>query len=249
MSDVRHSILGTPVDAVDMAGALALVDEQVRTGAGPGYVLAVNPEKVYVLRENEFLNAFFAKATLLIPDGIGLVQALRFLHGVKVARVPGADLMQNICSVSARMGYKLFIYGAHEDVSSGAVEKLEERHPGIPIVGRANGYVKPEEMPALVQQINDSGANILFVALGSPRQEQWIHQHIDQLTTVKVCQGIGGTLDTITGHVRRAPQFWQGLGLEWFYRLASQPSRIWRQLRLLRFIGEVLAAKMTGAGS
>ncbi len=246
MSDVRYSVLGAPVDAVDMAGALAAVDRHIRTAATAGYVLAVNPEKVYVLRENAFLKAFFEKATLLIPDGIGLVRALRVLHGVKVTRVPGVDLMQEICAVSAEKEYKLFIYGAQEEVSSGAVEILEQRFPGIHIVGRANGYVTPEQMPALTQQINDSGAQILFVALGSPRQEQWIHDHIDRLTTVRICQGIGGTLDTITGHVRRAPRFWQRLGLEWFYRLACQPWRVGRQLRLLRFIGEVLKTKLTG---
>lgn len=239
----RSRVLGAPVDLVDMDHALAFVDHYLAEAGRAGYILAVNPEKVYALRENVFLRDFFNTASLLIPDGIGLVLALRFLYGAKVSRVPGADLMQNICARSARKGYKLFIYGASEEVNKGAVEELERRYPGINIVGRANGYIKDEEMESLVDNINQSGADILFVALGSPRQERWIQAHLPKLR-VKLCQGIGGTLDTITGRVARAPKAFQAAGLEWFYRLLKQPSRFKRQLKLFAFIWEVLLAKL-----
>jgi N-acetylglucosaminyldiphosphoundecaprenol N-acetyl-beta-D-mannosaminyltransferase len=237
---MRYRVLDTPVDAVDMPAALAIVRDHVRSGKRPACALAVNPEKVYVLRGSAFLKEFFEQAALLIPDGIGMVKALRFLHGVKVSRVPGADLMQNICAASAEEGYKLFIYGGREEVNASAVDELRRRYSGIQIVGRSDGYVPAEQMDDLVRRINESQANILFVALGSPGQERWLHDHCDDLTTVRLCQGIGGTLDTIVGRVRRAPSLFQRLGLEWFYRLLKQPSRAGRQLRLLQFIAEVL---------
>jgi N-acetylglucosaminyldiphosphoundecaprenol N-acetyl-beta-D-mannosaminyltransferase len=241
----RYRVLDTPVDAVDMAGALQFVEEYIYDATNHiGFILAVNPEKVFVLRENKFLKSFFERATLLIPDGIGMVKALKFLYGEKVSRVPGADLMQNICQDAPQKKYKIFIYGASEEVNSGACIELKTRYPGINIVGRANGFVKPDEMPQLIEQINKSQAQILFIAMGSPRQEQWMFDNADKLTTVKLCQGIGGTLDTIVGTVERAPLFWQNLGLEWFYRLLKQPSRAIRQVRLLYFVIEVLKSKL-----
>jgi N-acetylglucosaminyldiphosphoundecaprenol N-acetyl-beta-D-mannosaminyltransferase len=238
----RLHILGAPVDVVDMPSALEFIDRQISEGDRPGVVLAMNPEKVYALRTDPFLMKFFEGAALLIPDGIGVVVGMRLLYGKKVRRVPGADLMQTLCALSSRNGYRLFLYGSSEEVNKGAVEELEKRYPGIRIVGRANGYLPPEEMDGLIARINASGADILFVALGSPRQEKWMEEYLPRLN-VKIAQGIGGTLDTITGRVKRAPKFFQALGLEWFYRLLSQPSRITRQKALPRFAWELLCTK------
>ena len=242
----RYEVLGCPVDGVDMRGALDYVADAVKTRTEPGFILAVNPEKVFVLRNDEFLKQFFDKAALLIPDGIGMVKGLKILHKVRVSRVPGADLMQNICAEAPERGYKIFIYGASEEVNSKSCDILRQRHPGIQIVGRANGFVKPEDMDKLVQSINDSGAEILFIAMGSPRQEKWMSEHACKLNNIKICQGIGGTLDTIAGTVKRAPQFWQKLGLEWFYRLLCQPSRFKRQLRCIKFGMTVYRKKIFG---
>ena len=241
----RIRILDVPVDAVDMATALDFVDRQVATARKPGYILAVNPEKVIRLRRDAALRQFFEEAVLLIPDGIGVVLAMRLLHRVRVERVAGATLMQKICERSARKGHRVFIYGAAEDVNRNAVAELERRHPELQIVGRANGYVPDSEMPALIRRINDSEADILFVALGSPRQENWIRTHSPTLR-VKIFQGIGGTLDTICGVVKRAPKLFRRLRLEWFYRLVTQPSRARRQAVLPVFAGLVLQAWITG---
>ncbi|WP_396956731.1 WecB/TagA/CpsF family glycosyltransferase [Nitrosomonas sp.] len=230
-------MLDTQVDCVNMTDALKFVEEHIRTASRVGTILAVNPEKIYALRQSSFLRDFFTRAALLIPDGIGIVFATR-MNGYRVERVAGADLMQQICTLAEQKGYRIFIYGAKEEVNRDAVERLRERHSLIKIVGRANGYVKDESMDALVSEINESKAEILFVALGSPRQEQWMAKHLDLLTTVKICQGIGGTLDTIVGTVKRAPLFMQRLNLEWFYRLLQQPSRAGRQIKLLRFAWE-----------
>ena len=163
-----------------------------------------------------------------MPDGIGVALALRTLYGVRLKRVPGCELMQNICAISADRGYKIFIYGAREEVNQQAVQSLRERFPGIQIVGNVNGYLPEDKMPDLVEQINRSGAQILFLALGSPKQEQWISSYREQLTSVRVCQGIGGTLDVLAGNVERAPEIFCRLGLEWFYRLITEPKRLRR---------------------
>jgi N-acetylglucosaminyldiphosphoundecaprenol N-acetyl-beta-D-mannosaminyltransferase len=236
---LRFNVLGLPVDAVGMEAALAEVDRLVRTAIFPGYILAANPEKVYAVQSNSFLAGFFQGAALIIPDGIGIVIALRRLYGQRVSRVPGADLMQEICRVAPERGYRIFIYGSSEEVNAGAVRVLQRQHPGIQIVGRANGFHKELEMPALIDQINQSHTDILFIALGSPRQEQWLHRSLPMLN-VRVCQCIGGTLDTIVGRVKRAPKAWQRLGLEWLYRLLRQPSRVFRQKMLLAFTWELL---------
>ena len=238
----RFWVLGAPIDAVNMDSALRFVDCHIAEGTKAGVVLAMNPEKVYSLRRDPLLNRFFSEATLLLPDGIGMVLALRFLNGKKIGRVPGADLMQSLCARSPVTGHRIFIFGASEEVNRGAVEELERRHPGIRIVGRANGYLPKEKMGELVKRINASGADILFVALGSPRQEMWVQEYLPYLN-IKIVQGIGGTLDTITGRVKRAPKLFQDIGLEWFYRLLSQPTRIIRQKSLPRFAWEVIRAK------
>lgn len=242
MKPERIEVLGVPLDLVDMHGALAAAEQLINGSANAGCVLAVNPEKVIALRQDKWLLDFFRQAALLIPDGIGAVWAARALSGANVGRVPGADLMQNLCALAAEKGYKVFFFGAKEEVNAVAVDIIKQRYPGLTVVGRRNGYVRLEEMDDMVAEVNASGAHILFIALGSPRQEKWVAQYGDRLQ-VKLIQGIGGTLDTITGHVKRAPLAWQKLNLEWFYRLVNEPKRIRRQIQLPVFALMVLKQK------
>ena len=239
----RVRVLDIPVDAITMSEAIEYIDSLVQGSDTGNYVLAVNPEKVNVLKKDPFLRAMFEKAALLLPDGIGIVLAIRLLFSNKIERVPGADFMQNVCSIAPARGYRIFIYGAKEEINKNAVERLTGRFPGIKIVGRCNGYVKDEDMEKLINEINKSGAEILFVALGSPKQEKWIEQYLPSLN-VKVCQGIGGTLDTIAGTVKRAPLLFQKSGLEWFYRLITEPRRFRRQMVLPVFAFDVIKEKL-----
>lgn len=240
----RLEILETWVDPVDMAEALARVERFVEQGERAHAVLAVNPEKNFSVPKDPALHRAFSEADLLIPDGIGVVFAARLLHGASLARVPGVELMQEICRLAAARGYGVFLYGAREEVSQEAALLLARRYPGLKVSGRANGFVPEERMPDLVREINDSGAKILFLALGSPRQERWYAQHRDQLAHVRVCQGIGGSLDAVTGRVRRAPRLFCRFHLEWFYRLVKEPSRLKRQWVLPLFAFRVLVAKL-----
>ncbi|MDY6950033.1 MAG: WecB/TagA/CpsF family glycosyltransferase [Thermodesulfobacteriota bacterium] len=240
----RIKILDVWVDPVTKEECLDKVkrclegDERVHT------IFAVNPEKNFSVPKDLVLHEAFKSADLLIPDGIGVVLAARLLYGAKLSRVPGVELMEDICALAAKGGHKVFVYGAREEVNKQAVETLKGRYPGLNIVGRSNGYVKEEEMAALVEKINASGAEILFLALGSPKQEKWISAHKDDLKTVKVCQGIGGTLDTITGKVKRAPEIWRKCSAEWLYRLILEPKRIKRQRVYPVFAGIVIITKV-----
>jgi N-acetylglucosaminyldiphosphoundecaprenol N-acetyl-beta-D-mannosaminyltransferase len=239
----RLKILDIWVDPVNREQAI----ERVRgffIGDKPRSIFAVNPEKNFSVPKDPVLYRVFKQADLLIPDGIGIVLAARLLHGALLDRVPGVEFMQDICRLAVVENKSVFIYGAREAVNQSAAEKLRVQFPGLRIAGRSDGYVPESQMPELVRRINASGADILFLALGSPRQEKWFAAHAPELLHVKVCQGIGGTLDTIAGTVRRAPAAWQRISAEWLYRLLSEPQRIGRQKVLPIFAFRVLMARL-----
>jgi N-acetylglucosaminyldiphosphoundecaprenol N-acetyl-beta-D-mannosaminyltransferase len=232
------TIHGVPADCVTRASALETVEQMLRgTTAQP--IFAVNPEKVMAARSNPRLLDILGRAGLLLPDGIGVVAAARLLRLGAMERVPGCEFMLALCELAARRGHGVFLFGGSPETNARAEHVLRDRYPGLRIVGRQHGYLSDAEMPALIERINASGADLLFVALGSPKQEAWIDVH-RALLRVKVCQGVGGTLDVISGRVRRAPRVFRAAHLEWFYRLATQPTRLARQRALPRFAVGVL---------
>ena len=150
--------------------------------------------------------------------------------------------MVAICELAERESYSVFLLGASEETSQRASQHLQRRFPKLKIAGRANGYADLAHEQAVCERIGASGANILFVALGSPSQERWIARNAPKLP-VNVIQGIGGTLDVLAGSVRRAPRLWRSAGLEWLYRLLAQPTRIKRQSALPLFAWRVINAR------
>ncbi len=234
----RIKILGAPVDCVDMQGALMAVDDMVN-GEGQNTIIAINPEKVIKSQESADLLTWLHKASLVIPDGIGVVIAAKLLQKAEIERVPGSELMPAICKQSLSKGYKLFLYGASPTTIEKTVANLKAAYPGIQIVGYQDGYLPQDEMQSLIDKINLSGANIIFVALGSPKQELWMDKYLNQLPNIRVCQGVGGTFDVIAGTVKRAPEFFINIHCEWLYRLLSQPKRLLRQTALPMFAFKV----------
>jgi N-acetylglucosaminyldiphosphoundecaprenol N-acetyl-beta-D-mannosaminyltransferase len=228
----RLPILNIWTDTLTMDTALERVAEFLHRGDRVHTVFASNPEKNFSVPKDPSLYSLFRDADLLLPDGIGMVLAARLLYGAKLERVPGCEFMERCCAFAARNGYPIFLYGAKEEVNAKAAEELTRKYPGLIIAGRQNGYLPEKHMAGLLERINVSGARFLFLALGSPRQEKWVAKYGRSLTTVSVCQGIGGTLDVIAGTVQRAPQVWCNLGLEWLYRLLAEPKRIARQKAL-----------------
>lgn len=245
MKPSRVEILGVPVDCVTMAQAVQWVETTLASDQ-PRSVIAVNPEKVIQANQDPEVLKRLQQAGLLIPDGIGVVFAVRLLGLGCLERVPGSELMPKLCEQAAKKGYKVFLFGANQEVISQAAEVLLQRYSGLNIVGTQHGYVKEEEMPSVIAAINSSQADLLFVALGSPKQELWMTRYLPALN-VKVCQGVGGTFDVIAGRVKRAPLAFRLLHLEWFYRLLSQPSRILRQTALPIFAFRVLRKRVLGS--
>lgn len=241
MSHTRITVTGVPVDNIDMEGAVFHAERMIELNE-QCTIFAMNPEKAISAREDPELYECLDSAGLLIPDGIGIILAAR-LNGVAFReRVPGSELMPRLCAMAAKNGYGVFLFGAQEDTNLQAAEKLEQLYPGLNVAGRQNGYVTDDETPALIDEINTSGAKLLFVALGSPKQEYWMNEHKHKLNVV-VLQGVGGTFDVISGNVKRAPRLWRSIHLEWLYRLLSQPKRFIRQSRLPAYVWLVLRSR------
>ena len=156
------------------------------------------------------------------------------LRGGKIrSRVTGIDSMKMLCELSDENGYRIFMYGAKEEILQKAKEKLIETYPNIQIAGTMNGYQKDKQ--AVVDAINESKADIVLVAMGSPRQENWIVENMNTVCA-KVFQGVGGSFDVVSGTIPRAPQWMQKCGLEWLFRLLREPKRIGRQIHLVSFL-------------
>lgn len=239
MSD-RLEILNIWVDPVTREEAKERVESFLTQGDRPHSVFAANPEKNFSVPQDLELYECYRSADLLLPDGIGIVKAANWLYGAGIQRVPGSEFIFDICRLAVNKQYGVFIYGAKEEVNNRSVTLLKDRFPGLKIVGRSNGYVPEEKMADLVNEMNESGAEILLIALGSPRQEKWFTAWKHQLKNIRVVQGIGGTLDTIGGDVKRAPSRWCRLNMEWLYRLLHEPKRIKRQKLLPVFVFLVL---------
>jgi len=244
MKPRRIEILGVPVDCLTMDRTVELAGSLL-AGNVAHSIVAVNPEKVMRAHYDPALRAQLQRADILIPDGIGVVFAARMLGLGRFERVPGSELMPRLCGLAARTGRRVFLFGAAPEVNERAAQVLRERYRGLTIAGTQHGFLKDDGMPELIDRINASQADILFVALGSPKQEDWIDRYLPRLN-VKICQGVGGTFDVIAGRVRRAPAAFRAMHLEWFYRLATNPRRLLRQTALPRFAFHILKQRVIG---
>jgi len=234
-----EQILGVRVGNFTYETLLAEADRAIADGRQV-MIVAINPEKVVKAQADEALRQLLNEAELPIADGIGVVLASRWRGGRVRQRVTGVETMLHLCRHAAAKGYPVFLLGAKPGVAEQAARILQSRYPGLQVAGTQHGYFDDDR--AVVEQINRSGARILFVAMGSPRQEYWIRKHRDNLAP-RVLQGVGGSLDVICGNVPRAPEWMQRMGLEWLYRLIKEPSRWRRQLALPKFLWLVLTRK------
>ncbi len=236
----RLHILGVPVDPTTFVD---LVDTVAGWIASPQkrlhQICTVSPEFVMIAQDNPEFMRVLHDADLCVADGIGLVFASWYLRHPLPERVTGSDGMPLLAARAAREGWKLFLLGAEPGVAERAAQELCRRFPGVQIVGVYAGSPAPEEDDELVQRVNASGADILFVAYGAPKQDLWIARNRSCLN-VYVAMGVGGTFDFLAGVQVRAPRWMQRLALEWLYRLLQQPSRWRRMLRLPRFVWAVL---------
>lgn len=234
-------ILGVNVDKVTFGEALERLERLMNTD-GVSAVFTPNPEIVMAAHEDADFRDILNSADLCTADGIGVVYASKMIKDPVPERVAGFDLTCALLEKAAKGGNGVFLFGSKPGVAETAKAKMEEKYPRIRVVGTRNGYFKPEDNAEIVEQINESGADLLLVCLGAPKQEKWIAENRDKLK-VKLCMGVGGTLDVFAGTSKRAPEIFIKLNLEWLYRGLKQPSRLIRFVALPKFMIEVMKQK------
>lgn len=233
METNKINVLGVAYDNVTMDEALAL-GRELLCGTKAAVVVTPNAEIAYdAAKDNDFC-ALLNRADLILPDGAGVVKAAKILGTPLKQKVAGIDFATGMLQVFAQEGTKLFLLGSKPGVAEQAAEKMRTLAPGLDICGTADGYFK-EEAP-VIEKINASCAQALFVCLGAPKQEHFMFDHQSELTSVRLMAGLGGSLDGFAGTVKRAPKWMIKLQLEWLYRLIKEPKRFKRMLRLPKFI-------------
>ncbi|WP_158784326.1 lipopolysaccharide N-acetylmannosaminouronosyltransferase [Pantoea sp. BAV 3049] len=217
----------------DMAGMLDYLCQQGTFKTGT--LVAINAEKVLTAESQPEIHQLIDAAEYKYPDGISIVRSIRKKYSqAAVSRIAGADLWEGLMERAGREGTPVFLIGGKPAILSQTVDKLR-RQWNVNIVGSQDGYFTPADRQALFARVVASGAKIVTVAMGSPRQEV-LMRDCKAVYPDALYMGVGGTYDVFTGHVKRAPKIWQKMGLEWLYRLISQPSRLRRQLRLLKYL-------------
>ncbi|MBD7984595.1 WecB/TagA/CpsF family glycosyltransferase [Sporosarcina sp. Sa2YVA2] len=200
-------------------------------------VVAINPEKLMKAKDDPALKALLNRAEFQIPDGIGVIIASKLRKGNIESRVTGVDMMDRIVREAAKTGKSIFLYGAKPGVAEAAARKLTDTYPNLQVAGTLDGY--EQDTQKVLNAINEAKPEILFVAMGSPKQELWIEQHRDNLYPT-LYQGVGGSFDVLAGNIKRAPAAFQKVGAEWLYRLILEPSRLKRQMNLPKFLFEII---------
>ena len=221
----RIEIMGTPVTVLNSYDhAVNCIIDCVYRGLKISCV-AITPEKMYRAQRNRELKEMMKAADLCICDGAGTAAAVRLLHGRKIPRITGIQLFFDLVACAEALGLRIFLLGATPESNECAHKKLEQSHPKLQIVGKQHGYFSNSE--EVISKINDSGADMLFVAMGSPRQEKWMTTYRQQIH-VPYCMGVGGVFDVLSGRAKWAPRICRKTGTEWLYRLILEPRRFHR---------------------
>lgn len=230
----RAEILGTPVHLVDMDAAVTEIERLIGAGE-PSLVVTVDTSAVVLAQDDPELREVQEGAALATPDSIGVLWALKRTGFTLSERVSGVDLMARLCGLSADQGYRIFLLGAAPGVAEMAAERLRLRYPGCNIVGTRHGYFPPESDETVAAEVGAMRPDILFVAMGIPRQEKflWRTRHLHR---AKVGIGVGGSFDVFSGKAKRAPTLVQRLNLEWLWRLLLNPRKLPKALTLPKFV-------------
>jgi len=208
-------------------------------------IITANSSMVASLDRDSRLKEAFFNADLVLADSAGIVWASKFLRAGKLIRIPGIDLMLELCRLGASRGYSIYLLGSEESIVKKARENLDKQFPNLRILGMQHGYFSKDEEERIVEQIREAKPDFLFVGIGTPRGEKWIYSQIERLN-VPVCMAVGGSLDVIAGRLKRAPRWIRELGFEWTYRIIQEPWRIVRLPALFSFLWKVFKQKLVG---
>ncbi|WP_312202342.1 WecB/TagA/CpsF family glycosyltransferase [Anaerospora hongkongensis] len=237
----KVNVLGIPVDSITMESAVAKIEAFIQE-ASPHLIATANAEMVMLAQQDNELSNILQHASLVVPDGAGVVWAARYQGNEVRERVAGFDLTQRLLAEAAIKGYRVYFFGAGPGIAEQAKQTAEARYPGIHIVKTRDGYFTEADEAEIIEDIVSMQPHILLAALGVPKQEKWLMRNLNKLQ-VPVAIGVGGTLDVMAGTVKRAPLWMQQANLEWLYRLLKQPQRAIRMLALPRFVLKVIMDK------
>lgn len=244
---MKIDFLGIPIDSLSMQETIDRIDKSIEKNTRINHVV-VNAGKVVSMQTDMHLFESVVSCDIINADGQSIVWAARFLGKHLPERVAGVDLMQQLVLLASKKKYKCFFLGAKEDIVKKVVCSYTEKFGSSIIAGYRNGYFRKEEELEIAKQIASSGAQLLFVAITSPRKENFMYEYREILSNVNFTMGVGGTFDVLAGITKRAPLWMQNIGLEWFYRFVQEPRRMWRRYLVgnSKFIWAVLKEKVKG---
>jgi N-acetylglucosaminyldiphosphoundecaprenol N-acetyl-beta-D-mannosaminyltransferase len=241
MSPGKPTLWGVLIDNVSLNYALARARGLILSPGGTKLISTVNALGMEeAVRDREY-HRILRHSAMLLSDGAGLLWGLRFLGMPIQERVTGIDFAEQLCRMAAAEGWPVYFLGSRGDTAETCAGAMARRYPGLAVAGARDGYFDGDD-PAVAEEVARSGAKILFVAMGLPRQEKWVFRHADRLGGV-LAVGVGGAFDVLSGRLRRAPARMQKMGLEWLFRLCQEPSRWKRDLRLIVFAARILATR------
>ncbi len=230
---MQIDVLGVAYDNVTMEEAVS-AGRQLLQGSRAAVCVTPNAEIAYDATQDAAFRALLNRADLVLPDGAGVVLAAKLRKTPLKQKVAGVDFAGQMLQVFAETGTRLYLLGSKPGIAERAAENMKKTAPGLVICGTADGYFTDEA--AVVEKINAAQAQALFVCLGSPKQERFMFDHQEELTTVRLMAGLGGTLDAFAGTAKRAPDWMIRANLEWLYRLYKEPKRLGRMMRLPKYL-------------
>ena len=224
---MKHNILGVPIDAVTMGEAVEMAEKMLSNGR-QNIIFTPNPEILLEASRDDEYRAVLQRADLALPDGAGLVLLGRFLGAPFRGRVAGVDFMVKLCELAAKRGQKIFLLGGKNSAAERTATILKKQFLDLQIAGWSED-TQCHRHSERSEESDIRQADILFVALGSPKQERWIRDNLSRLPSVKIAMAVGGALDMISGDIPRAPKFLRKIGLEWLWRFALEPKKRWKR--------------------
>ena len=229
---LKIDVMGVAFDNLTKEQFVAQAMEIIRSGK-KGYCVTPNSEIVYEAVHDETFRQLLNQASLILPDGAGVILGAKILGTPLKQKVAGIEFGDELCAELAKTGGSVYFLGSKPGIAELAAHNQAAKHPGLVICGTADGYFKDET--AVVEKINEAKPDLLFVCLGAPKQERFMKNHLHELNAGLMI-GLGGSLDGYAGVVKRAPRWMINLSLEWLYRLIKEPRRLGRMMRLPKFV-------------
>ena len=231
---MRIKFLKYNLDDLSLEETVNKAVELINLGSTHQHVV-LNAAKIVLMEKDDELAGIVNSCDLISADGISIVWASRFLGNKLKERVAGIDLMQKLLETADKNRYRIFLFGAEEEIVKRVSENIKIKYKNLTLAGYRNGFFKKEEEPEIIKQINDSRSHIVFVGFSSPKKEFFLHYNKNFLT-VPFCMGVGGSFDVVAGKYSRAPIWMQRAGFEWFYRYIQEPGRLWKRYTINNFL-------------